>query len=48
MSDYATTKQAIIDACTDDSIKTEIENNYSEAIHNELQALDNIDKNQNG
>ena len=39
MSDYATTKQQMIDDCTDEDVKVEIEKNYTEELHNKLQLI---------
>ena len=39
MSDYATTKQAILDECTTDEAKASVESNYTEALYNELQLV---------
>ena len=39
MSDYETTKQQMINDCTDEDAKVSIENNYTEELHNKLQLL---------
>ena len=49
MSDYATTKQQMINDCTDEDVKVSIENNYTEELHNKLQLLEQLGKQaQNG
>tara|TARA_R110002020_G_scaffold170331_1_gene359926 strand:- start:1430 stop:1570 length:141 start_codon:yes stop_codon:yes gene_type:complete len=39
MSDYATTKQAILDECTTDEARASVESNYTEALYDELQLI---------
>ena len=39
MSDYATTKQHMLDQCTTDEAKASIEENYTEALHNQLELV---------
>ena len=39
MSDYATTKQNMLDQCTTDEAKSSIEEKYTEELHNQLELV---------
>ena len=39
MSDYATTKQHMLDQCTTDEARASIEENYTEELHNKLELV---------